>query len=228
MRALLGKIRSALGSRSFLNRYLFSKSFRVTVSLLLSLIFNTTYLGFNLISGIVYRSPAFIAVSVYYALLLSIRYIILSRHDTGEDIRGELLACRKGGILLLLTDVLITVMIFCSALVENEKNYSALVFVFLSCHAVFTVISAGVGIYLGKRDSEPIHKAAYSVRIASSAMSFFNLTSAAVSKFVTVGAIAEILKLFLCAIVSFTVLFLAFSMMFSSSHLERNKNNEKI
>lgn len=221
MRALLLKIKSALSSRSFIERYLFCRSFRITVSLALSLILNLAYLVFNMISGIVYKSPAFVAVSVYYALLLSIRYIILSRHSAGESIHSELYACRKGGIILLATNALITVMLLCSALSKAERDYSAVILAVLLCHALFTLIRAGIGIYLGKRDREPIHRAAYSVRIASSAMSFFNLASAAVSKFVTAFAIAEILKLFFCAAVSFTVLFLAFSMMFSSQETER-------
>ena len=221
MRALLLKIKSALRLRSFIERYLFSRSFRITVSLALSLILNLAYLVFNMISGIVYRSPGLIGVSVYYALLLSIRYIILSRHDVGKSIHSELCACRKGGIILLATNALITVMLLCSALSETERDYSVLVLAVLLCHAIFTFIRAGIGIYLGKRDREPIHRAAYSVRIASSAMSFFNLASVAVSKFVTSFEIAEILKLLFCAAVSFTVLFLAFSMMFSSSETER-------
>ena len=222
MRALLFKLRSAFLLRSFFERYLFSKSFRVTVSLLLSLIFNLAYLVFNLISGILYKSYAFIAVAIYYALLLSIRYIILSRHGTGASPESELLACRKGGILLLLTDALITVMIFCSALAENEREYGGFVFSVLSAHALFTVIRAGIGIYLGRRDKEPLHKAAYSVRIASSAMSFFNLASTLVSKIAAVEAVSEILKLFFCALVSFTILFLALSMMSFSPKTERN------
>ncbi len=213
MHSLLLKIKSALNLRSFFDRYLLNRGFRVAVSLVFGLIFNLAYLIFNFISGVLYKSPEFIAVSVYYALILSVRYIILNGHEGECSVSEKLHACQRGGIILLATDALITVMLLCSALSESEKNYSALVLAVLSVHAVFTVIRAGVGIYLGKRDREPIHRAAYSVRMASCAMSAFNLSAAAVSKCIPELSSAEILKLAFCAVVSFAVLFLAFSMM---------------
>ena len=221
MLALLYKIRRAIKSRTFIGHYFSDKGFRIRISLLLGLVFNLGYLIFNIVSGIVYGSSDFITVSVYYALLLSIRYIILTKKEAASSVSAEILTCRRIGTILFATNALITVMIFCAALTESTKNYSLFVFTVLSVYAIFNVARAGIGIYLGKRNGEPIHKAAYSVRMASLAIFFFNLASAVVSRFVSAVDIAEILRLVLCALVSMTVLFLSFSMMFVSLKPER-------
>ena len=221
MRALLYKIRGAFLSGTLISHYVLNKSFRVNVSLLVGLIPNLIYLAFNLISGIRYASPAFIAVAVYYALHVCIRYTILNSSDKSSERVGEIAACRKGGILLLIADLLITPMLLFGAFAGGAGSYSTAVLIFLASYAAFTLVSAGVGIAKSKKEKALIQRAAYSVRLASSALSVFNLVSALTSSFAYDKAASGTVMLLLGIAVSSFVLYLSLTMIFSHIKNER-------
>ena len=192
MRELLRKIRRAFLSGTLISHYVLNKGFRVSVSLLVSLILNISYLVFNLISGIIYSSPAFIAVSVYYALHICIRYTILNFSAGTADDKTVLTALRKGGIMLLIADALITPMLIFGAFEERIRSYSSPVLIFLAAYAAYTLVSAAAGMIISKRDNYLMRRAAYSVRLASGAVSGFNLASALVSAFTEKEACVKI------------------------------------
>ena len=221
MRALLFRIRRAFSSSNFIIRYLNSRGFRVSASLLLSLVLNLLYLTFNLVSGIVYSSTAFIAVALYYALHIRIRYTILELSYTAKDKRSASLAARRGGVLLLIADALITPMLIFGVTGRRRESYSPFVFVFLSAFSVYTLISAAAGIFVSKKEQLTIYRAAYSVRLASGIVSGFNLVSAIIPSFVD-GESAAVFTAALGSVVSFSVLVLSLSMVFSSVNTERS------
>lgn len=214
MRALLYKLRRAFLSGTFINHYITNKSFRVNISLFVSLILNLIYLIFNFVSGIKYKSLPFIAVSVYYALHICIRYIILNLSDKEGGNKKELAACKKGGILLLVADVLITPMLIFGAFSQNAGSYGALVIVFLSSYAAYTLISASVGIVASARENIPVRRAAYSVRFSSGAVSLFNLVSALSRSSLGNELLSESLNIVLGATVSLFILYLSIKMIF--------------
>ena len=216
MRALLYRIRRAFLSGNLISHYFLNKSFRVNISLLVSLILNLVYLIFNLVSGIKYGSIAFIGVSVYYALHISIRYKILNIAETGEDKETELQTCKKGGILLLAADVLIAPMLIFGAFSGRSPSYSLPMLLFLGFYAACAIVSASVGIAVSKRERRPARRAAYSVRLASSAVSVFNLSTALVSSFLCGNFVSEALSAALGAAVSLFVLYLSLTMIFHS------------
>ena len=221
MRALLQKIRRAFSSGNFITHYLSCRGFRISVSLLLSLILNVLYLTFNLVSGIIYSSSSFVAVAIYYALHIRIRYTILN--STYEKCDGEaaLLTIRRGGVLLLIADALITPMLVLGALGGRSEQYGPLVLIFLAAYAAYTLVSAAAGIFVSKREKLAVRRAAYSVRLASGIVSGYNLLSAMLST----APDAENSKIFIAALgaaVSLSVLLLSLSMIFSSATAERS------
>lgn len=227
MSELFLKIKRALRSDTLIKDYFLNHKFRVRISLALGILLNLAYLVFNLISGIIYRSASFLTVAIYYSLLISIRYLILSPGEKPKSREAEILACKKGGILLFITDVLISLMIFYSAFFSDTKGYSGAVFSVLALHAVYSVIIGIFGVVKGRRDNIPTHRAAYSVRIASASVSFFNLGSALINAFVKNSRISEILIFLLGVSLSLTVLILAYLMIFSySEYGERNEKNK--
>jgi hypothetical protein len=118
--------------------------------------------------------------------------------------------------LLLITDLVITAVIIYSAFFSEIKSYGVTVFIVLSVHCVYTIVRAVWGIKESVSDDIPTHKAAYSVRLASVSMSFFNLSSAIISNASGGGELTRGLILILCVSVSMTVLFLSISMIFQS------------
>ena len=222
MRALLYKIRRAFSSGTLIDHYFQNKSFRVSVSLLLSLALNVIYLIFNLASGIKYGSIEFIAVSLYYALHICIRYIILKRSHVPLTEREERSACKRGGFLLLFADVLITPMLILGAFTEHAASYSTLVLIFLGVYAASVLISATVGIIVSGRENVPMRRAAYCVKLASGAVSGFNLASALLANFIYDEGVSEMLTVVLGILVFVSVLCLSFIMIFSTATAERS------
>ena len=222
MRALLKKIRRAFSSGTLIDHYFRSKSFRVSISLLLSLALNIVYLIFNLASGIKYGSIEFIAVAMYYALHICIRYIILKRSHIPLTEREERSACKRGGLLLLFADVLITPMLILGAFASHAMQYSRLVLIFLGVYAASTLISATVGIVVSGRENIPMRRAAYCVKLASGAVSGFNLASALLANFISDESASETLTVIFGIIVFISVLCLSFIMIFSTATAERS------
>lgn len=222
MQRIFLKLKQSLKAGSFAEFCFLNKKIRVRLSLLLGLIFSSTYLVFNLVSGIVYRSAPFIIVAIYYMLLAGVRYMIL-RSDPSVKTRDDaILVCRRGGILLMLMDALIAVMIFNSISMPSGRDYGIVVFTFLGVHTLYAVISGVFGVIEGRRDGLIMHRAAYSVKIAAAAMSLFNLLSAIIARFVYPREVGDVLTTVFGILVCLCVFILACTMIFSRTKRSGN------
>ena len=217
MRALLFKIRRAFRESSLIKLYFESARVRVIFSLALSIVMNTVYVIFNVTLAIIYKSASFFMPAVYYLFILSVRYRLLGAAGRDGDSEKQNKTLKRAGISLLFIDFVISVFIFYSVRAFTFKRYGALVFTVLSLHSVYTVIMAALGIYKSRRDRLPTHRAAYSVRLASVSVSFFNLSSVTVVSLFGAGAVSRVIILVLGIAVSFAVLLLSLSMIFQST-----------
>ena len=181
---------------------------------------NLAYLTFNLVLGLRMGGASFIAVSVYYALHIYIRYTILSV-AMPEDKGRAYAVCRKGGMLLFLAGILVSPMLIFGAASFSVTSYSLPVLIFLSSYAVYTLISASVGIAVCQKDCLPVRRAAYSVRLASGAVSLYNPLVLFFSRAVRGGAAAKALGILSGIAVSVFILYLSCFMIFSSAENER-------
>ena len=112
-------------------------------------------------------------------------------------------------------------MLIFGVLTAESDSYSVPVLIFLAFYALFGLISASVGAFKSRRDNIPIHRAAYSVRLASGALSLFNLVSAVTESYAYNERTSEAVCVLLGAAVSLLVLYLSFSMIFSAVKTER-------
>lgn len=215
MRARLYKMKRAFGSGELLVSLIFDGGLRARLSLFFGLVFNLFYLAFNLAFGLFYKSAEPIAVSVYYALLITVRYIILRLYEGELTAETEREACKKGGLILLLADLVIALMIFYSAKGAEPKNYGIFVFSVLSLHAAFTVTRAVAGIFSQREGLTLRKRAIHTVRLVASAISVFNLSSAVALRFVGDSRLSEVLIMIFGVAISLSVLFLSLSMIFS-------------
>ena len=81
-------------------KYLTDVRFRTGVSLYQGFFINLLYIVMKLVSGILYRSTWFIALAVYYILLVVMR-LLLVRHLNVQDEASELRRYRLCGVMLL-------------------------------------------------------------------------------------------------------------------------------
>ena len=113
------KINKLVDSNKYLSKYKNDYKLIYKVSLFTSLIFNILYALFKLVSGIVFKSFWFISFALYYFLLIILRSNI-AREELRDNVslKDEFIKYRNTGVILLLTNVILTIIIL---IIVNQK-----------------------------------------------------------------------------------------------------------
>ncbi len=213
---LFGKIKDTLAKNRYFRLYLNDPEIRLALTLLFGLLLNLTYVAFNAVSGILYRSAWLITVAVYHTMLVAIHYIILRVGRAKTDLRTEHRACVRGGIILLLVDFAVSAMILNTLYSGRASSYPALVVITLFAFAVYNLVATAVALARKSEDERPTHRAAHTVRIVAALMSAFNLVTAILPR-LSLDVRAEMALRLICGVfVSVFVLALTFLMISAS------------
>lgn len=113
------KINKFIDNNKYLSKYKNDHKLRYKISLFTSLILNIVYAVFKLIFGIIFKSFWFISFALYYILLIMLRSNIAKSELKGNiNLGDEFIKYRKTGIILLLTNVILTIIIL---IIVNQK-----------------------------------------------------------------------------------------------------------
>lgn len=114
------KINRFIDNNKYLNKYKNDHKLRYKISLFTSLILNNiVYAMFKLLSGIIFKSFWFISFALYYFLLIILRSNIAKEElKVTTDLKDEFIKYRKTGIILLFTNVILTIIIL---IIVNQK-----------------------------------------------------------------------------------------------------------
>lgn len=113
------KIDKFIDNDKYLSKYKNDHKLRYKISLFASLIFNIIYALFKLVSGIVFKSFWFISFSLYYFLLIILRSNIAKEEfNNNTDLKSEFIKYKKTGIILLFTNIILTIIIL---IIVNQK-----------------------------------------------------------------------------------------------------------
>jgi len=113
------KINRFIDNNKYLNKYKNDHKLRYKISLFTSLILNIVYAMFKLLSGIIFKSFWFISFALYYFLLIILRSNIAKEElKVTTDLKDEFIKYRKTGIILLFTNVILTIIIL---IIVNQK-----------------------------------------------------------------------------------------------------------
>ena len=106
------KLNKLINNNKYLSRYKNDHKLRYKISLFTSLLLNIIYAVFKLLSGIVFQSFWFISFVLYYFLLIILRSNI-AKEELKDNIslKDEFIKYRKTGIVLLFTNVILTIII---------------------------------------------------------------------------------------------------------------------
>ncbi len=175
---LTEKFRStALGEK-----FLTDPRFRAGVSLYLGLFINLLYIAVKLASGILYRSPWFLALSVYYLLLALMRFLLarrLNKRETASEWRRYRLC---GFLLLFMNQALAGIVIF---MVHQNRGfaYPGLLIYAMAAYSFYAVSVAVVNIVKTRKHKSPVLSAAKAVNFVAALVSLLSLTTAMLSRF---------------------------------------------
>lgn len=113
------KINRFIDNNKYLSKCKNDHKLRYRVSLFVSLMVNVVYAMFKLLSGIVFKSFWFISFSLYYFLLIILRWNIAKEElKDNINLEDEFIKYRKTGVILLFTNVILTIIIL---IIVNQK-----------------------------------------------------------------------------------------------------------
>ena len=215
---ILPNIKSFIIKNKFVSKYFRSRKFRINISIVFNVIYNTVYVAINTVFGAVYKSPWFFTVAIYHCLLLFVSYIILKAEERISSFPQKVRrSCIMSGALLIVADIPMTVMMIYTARAGGAGFKNSLLISELVFYCVFNVIRVIYSIIQSKRNSAPVRRVIYTVRSVSALMSLFNLFVA----LIPIAGSGVILRTLLALFVSATVFILSALLI----HYLRSENN---
>lgn len=203
----------------FVKIYLSDTVVRHNVYLLRSLISGVLYSAFNMFAAILYNSRWFLAVSLYYVLLVTTRYILyLTSKKHAYDDKDSLSlyhSCRAVGVVMLFLNVAMATMIVYTTLTLRGQSHSLLVTYFLAVYSVsvfiFNVTSV---LYNRKRQLPYSYIIARIISFCASFMSLFNFVNSLVYRLEINERLAKLINGSVGATVIFSVLILCITVIY--------------
>lgn len=113
------KINRFIDNNKYLSKFKNDHKLKYKISLFTSLMINIIYAVFKLLSGIAFKSFWFISFALYYFLLIILRSNIAKEElNNNTNLRDEFIKYRKTGIILLFTNIILTIIIL---IIVNQK-----------------------------------------------------------------------------------------------------------
>lgn len=177
---------SAIHNIPLAHRYLTDVSFKLHVSLYLSLGLNALYAVMKFILGVWYHSVWFGTLAVYYFLLAVMRFGLLrhaNRNGFGKNIPAELKAYRMCGLILMLMNVALSGVVVL-VVHKNEGFYYAgyLIYV-MAMYAFYNTITAVMNVVKYRKYNSPVISAAKVISLAAALVSMLSLETAMLAQF---------------------------------------------
>lgn len=185
----------------YISVYIKSPSVRLYVASLFSIVFNSCYVVFNLVLGILYGDAWFITIAAYYTVIAFLRYLLMD--GDADD------ASHTAGVLMLILGVPMTGMIIYTVIVGKKYTYSAIVSIAFAAYAAFSIFRAISGMISFKKNKNSARRALYSVRLSAALMSLFNFQTALLSTSSFNGSVVTVLNFMTGASVSISVFAMA-------------------
>lgn len=156
--------------------------FRAEISLHQGFIVNLAYIGVKLVCGIWYRSPWFISLAVYYALLALMRLLLLFRRK-GLDYLGELRRYRLCGMVLLLMNLALAGIVDFMVHQNRGYEYPGTLIYAMAAYSFYAAILAVVNVVKFRKHGSPVFSAAKAINLAAAMVSILSLETAMLSRF---------------------------------------------
>ena len=180
------KVSVLLHRNPYIHRYLTDISFRMHVSLNLSVGLNLVYAVMKLFFGVYYHSVWFGTLGVYYTLLTIMRFLLIrhaNRNAFGKELMSEWKRYRLcGAILVPMTLALSGVVVLMIKKDEGFQYPGYLIYV-MAMYAFYAIITAIIHIVKYRKYQSPVMTAAKVIKLAATLVSILSLETAMISQF---------------------------------------------
>ena len=170
-------------------RYQTDRVFHARVALYWGMIVNTGYAVFKLIAGIYYRSTWFIAIAIYYVILIGIKavpalhdyHVIRGIKDTAED--AEWRTYHVTGWLLLLMNLGLAGIAIPVIYQNKSYSYPGFLIFAMAAYAFYRIVMAIIRVVKAPKTIDPHLTAATYIDLCFAIVSMYTLQTAMLSAF---------------------------------------------
>lgn len=180
------KYKSVLYKNKYINRYLTDISFKMHISLYISLGINLLYVVMNLFYGVYYRSVWFGTLAVYYIMLVIMRFSLLrhaKQNSFGEELALELRRYRMCGMILMLMNIALTGVIVLVIRKNEGFEYAGYFIYVMAMYAFYNIITAIINVVKYRQYKSPVMSAAKVINLAAALVSMLSLETAMLTQF---------------------------------------------
>ena len=182
IRRAAGALKRTIRAHPLAGRLVDDPKLRAEISLHQGFIVNLSYIAVKMAYGVRYRSPWFISLAVYYALLALMRLLLLFRRKH-LDYPGELRRCRLCGLILLLMNLALAGIVHLMVRQNRGYEYPGTLIYAMAAYSFYAAIIAVVNVIKFRRHGSPVLSAAKAINLAAAMVSILSLETAMLSQF---------------------------------------------
>ncbi len=168
------------------NKYMTDISYKVRVSLYISLGINFAYAGFKLVSGVIYGAFWFDAFAIYYLLLTVIRFLLLRymrKNQNQQDLIAEFRRYRLCGILMLIMNIALTGVVTHMMIKNAAYAYHEIVIITMATYTFYAVTVSVIDLVRYRKYVRPVISAAKSIRFTAALVSLLSMEASMLAKY---------------------------------------------
>lgn len=179
-------IRKMLGI-PLVSRYLKEDMFRAEAALYQGFVINLLYTGIKLFSGIYYRSIWFIALSVYYILLATMRISLISfvrkQGNAVKNMASEWRRYRLCGIILLFMNQALVGIIVLVVHQNSGFEYPGMLIYAMALYTFYAAVTAVINVVKFRKYGNPVLSSAKVISLTAALVSMLSLETAMLTQF---------------------------------------------
>lgn len=170
------KIDKFVDNNKYLKEYKNNHELRYKISLFISLTLNIIYSIFKLLSGIIIKSFWFISFALYYFLLIILR-LNIAREETKDNsnLKDEFIKYRKTGIILLFTNVILTIIILIIVNQKIMKVYPDWIAITVAVYTFYLIFNSIISLIKYRKYKSPLISASKVINVITSFVSLISL-----------------------------------------------------
>lgn len=178
------KIMNKAMNYTIINKYITDYSFKANVSLVRGLIIDFLYSLFKFVTGIIYSSIWFLALSFYHIVLGLLKLFLFKNYKVKRNNKlEESKATFKCGFYILFLNLSMTIMITLMIINNDGFSYPNYIIYINAYYTFYILILSIVNVFKYKKVGSPILSAAKTINFIAALMSMLGLQTAMISFF---------------------------------------------
>lgn len=167
------------------SRLVRDSSLRMRLALRIGFVVNLLYVVLKLSAGIYYRSEWFLALAVYYTLLMGMRFSLFRCKNEAEilSLKQELRRYRLCGLMMFPMDLALVSIVFLMAHHQRGFDYPGFLIYAMAAYAFYAVISAAISLVRLRKHQNVLISAAKAVKLTTAMVSVLALETAMLDRF---------------------------------------------